>query len=182
MMYNLDARDIARWNNLGSGAYIREGQKLRLNPQVAQASSSRSSGSDQQRTSSAPPPSLAAPSWRWPTDGRVTARYGRSLKTQSGIRISGQQGQPIAATASGQVVYAGIGLRSYGQLIIVKHNDSWLSAYGFNSRLLVSEGDQVTSGQVIAEMGSEEGGKPMLHFEIRRNGKPVDPQQYLPAR
>jgi lipoprotein NlpD len=73
-------------------------------------------------------------------------------------------------------------LRSYGQLLILKHNETWLSAYGFNSKLLVAEGDRVQSGQKIAEMGSDSGGKTLLHFEIRRNGQPVDPLRYLPAR
>ena len=105
-----------------------------------------------------------------------------SPKTQSGVRIGGAPGAPVAAAAAGDIVYAGTGLRSYGQLLIVKHNETWLSAYGFNSRLLVGEGDRVAQGQVIAEMGEDSTGNAILHFEIRRNGKPVNPLQYLPRR
>ena len=98
------------------------------------------------------------------------------------MRMGGSTGEPVRATAAGEVVYAGDGLRSYGLLTIVKHNETWLSAYGFNSVLLVSEGERVRAGQVIAEMGEASDGKAALHFEIRRNGSPVNPQSYLPPR
>lgn len=183
MDFNLDARDIASWNDLGSGNYIREGQKLRLTRPTSGKSVSRKSASGKSAPApAAARPTLPAPRWQWPASGSVLLRYGQSTKTQSGIRIGGTQGRPVVATAAGEVVYAGTGLRSYGNLLIVKHNETWLSAYGFNSRLLVAEGARVTQGQSIAEMGEDSSGTALLHFEIRRNGKPVDPLQYLPAR
>ena len=99
-----------------------------------------------------------------------------------GVLINGKAGQSIKAAASGQVVYAGSGLIGYGQLIILKHNDTYLSAYGYNASLLVKEGDTIRKGQRIATMGEGPERKARLHFEIRRNGKPVNPRQYLPAR
>ena len=96
--------------------------------------------------------------------------------------INGKAGQPIHAAASGHVVYAGGGLIGYGKLIILKHNDTYLSAYGYNASLLVKEGEQIKRGQRIATMGEGPERKPRLHFEIRRNGKPVNPRQLLPAR
>jgi lipoprotein NlpD len=179
MQYNLDHRQLASWNNLGSGAYIREGQRLRLKPPSGYKAGQSKNTSAKSSASNAV---LPAPAWRWPTKGPILLRFGESSKTNSGIRISGVQGQSVNATAAGEVVYSGTGLRSYGQLLILKHNETWLSAYGFNSKLLVTEGDRVQSGQIIAEMGSDSGGKTLLHFEIRRNGQPVDPLRYLPAR
>ena len=100
----------------------------------------------------------------------------------TGILLAGTPGQAVRAAAGGRVVYSGGGLIGYGQLIIVKHNDTYLSAYGHNSSLLVEEGDNINKGQRIATMGEGPGQEPRLHFEIRRNGKPVNPRQYLPAR
>jgi len=186
MRYDLDTRDIAQWNNLGDGGYIRSGQKLRMKPGGSASRSANTAGSRSTASSSKPAkkarPALPAPTWRWPTEGTVTYRFGASSKSQSGIRISGREGQPVVATANGEVVYAGTGLKSYGQLVIIKHNDTWLSAYGFNQSLLVSEGDRIASGQKIATMGKTSQGKTMLHFEIRRNGQPVDPLRYLSPR
>ena len=99
-----------------------------------------------------------------------------------GIKIAGRSGESVVATESGKVVYSGSGLIGYGRLIIIKHNDNYLSAYGHNRKILVKEGDQVTKGNKIAEMGTANSGDPMLHFEIRRNGKPVDPLRLLPRR
>jgi lipoprotein NlpD len=96
--------------------------------------------------------------------------------------IDGRQGQPIVAAASGIVVYAGSGLIGYGELIIIKHNDTYLSAYGYNAKLLVREGQTIVRGQQVALMGEGPERKPRLHFEIRRNGQPVNPRQFLPAR
>jgi lipoprotein NlpD len=96
------------------------------------------------------------------------------------LNITGRPGQSVVAAADGRVVYAGGGLRGYGELIIVKHNKRFLSAYAHNNRVLVKEGDKVKVGQRIAEMGSTGTDKVMLHFEIRRDGKPVDPVRYLP--
>ena len=99
-----------------------------------------------------------------------------------GLEIRGQRGQEIKAAAAGAVVYSGSGLRGYGELIIIKHNDTFLSAYAHNESRLVEEGQRVKGGQLIARMGDSEAREVMLHFEIRRNGKSVDPLQYLPGR
>ena len=114
----------------------------------------------------------------WPTEGTVTSNFAKSGR--KGVNISGRLGQSVLAAADGRVVYAGGGLRGYGELIIVKHNKRFLSAYAHNNRILVKEGDTVRVGQRIAEMGSTGTDKVMLHFEIRRDGNPVDPVRYLP--
>jgi murein DD-endopeptidase MepM/ murein hydrolase activator NlpD len=177
--YNLDHRQLALWNHLGDGSVIRDGQRLRLKPATGSVS-----GSSSQNTSVKPPsqPTVPAPAWRWPTAGSVYLHYGAAQKTESGIRITGKNGQVITAAAAGEVVYAGSGLASYGNLLIIKHNEGWLSAYGFNSVLLVQEGQKVGSGQSIARMGQDTTGRAVLHFEIRQNGQPVDPVRYLPPR
>lgn len=120
--------------------------------------------------------------WQWPTDGPVISEFGSDEAIASGIGIGGQAGQSINAAADGNVVYAGSGLNRYGQLVIIKHDDSFLSAYGYNDRLLVSQGDDVRQGQKIAEMGFGPQRTARLHFEIRRDGVPVDPAQYLSAQ
>lgn len=120
--------------------------------------------------------------WLWPAAGTVVGTYSSNTSLNKGIDIAGKLGQPIMATADGSVVYAGSGLRGYGELIIIKHNDTFISAYGHNRRLLVEEGQAVKAGQQIAEMGSTGTDRVKLHFEIRRQGKPVDPLQYLPKR
>ncbi len=115
--------------------------------------------------------------WIWPTEGRVSSHFSESTK---GMDISGKTGQPVLASAAGKVVYSGTGLRGYGQLIIIKHNSTYLSAYAHNSKLLVKEGQTVSRGQKIAEMGNTDSKLVRLHFEIRKNGKPVDPLKHLP--
>ena len=180
--YNLDYRDLSRWNGLGDGSRIREGQRLRLKPGSGGSTASSKSSAGKSKSTAARAPAAPAPRWLWPTTGTVYLRYGASPKTESGIRIAGQDGQNVKAVAAGEVVYAGSGLASYGQLLIIKHNETWLSAYGFNSRLLVAEGQQVAANQSIARMGKDAAGKPVLHFEIRRDGQPVDPLRYLPKR
>lgn len=182
--HDIDQRDLMAWNGIDDAALIFPGQRLRLSP----PSVSRSrSGPEPASASGAParrqPPTAAQPvKWRWPTDGEVIARYGASAKTQSGIQIGGRRGQPVRVAAAGRVVYAGTGLAGYGHLLIVKHNEDYLSAYGHNQRLLAREGDQVAAGQQIASMGIGPGRRPLLHFEIRKRGEPVDPLRYLPAR
>jgi lipoprotein NlpD len=118
--------------------------------------------------------------WVWPTRGRLLRSFQSSGRGKKGIDIGGHEGQPVKAAASGKVVYAGSGLVGYGRLIIIKHNENLLSAYGHNSKLLVSEGEQVRAGQQIAEMGSSGTNRTGLYFEIRKDGKPVNPLQYLP--
>ncbi|OGT58091.1 MAG: hypothetical protein A3E01_00850 [Gammaproteobacteria bacterium RIFCSPHIGHO2_12_FULL_63_22] len=127
-----------------------------------------------------PASTVGAPSWRWPAQGQIIGRYVSGDQTQQGINIAGSAGQPILAAADGIVVYSGAGLVGYGELIIIKHSDEWLSAYAHNRRRLVMEGGRVKSGDVIAEMGKTGAIREMLHFEIRRNGKPVDPLAFLP--
>ncbi len=121
-------------------------------------------------------------SWQWPTQGRITQGFAEGDATRKGVRIAGVLGQPVYAAERGRVVYSGSGLIGYGQLIIIKHNNDFLSAYGYNSKILVKEGEQVTKGERIAEMGRNGGGAPMLHFEIRQHGKPIDPETVLPPR
>ncbi|HEV3240438.1 MAG TPA: peptidoglycan DD-metalloendopeptidase family protein [Casimicrobiaceae bacterium] len=140
----------------------------------------------------APPPSAANPDsgrvpeidndnlgWIWPATGKVVAGFSESANLK-GIDIAGKAGQPVLASAAGKVVYAGTGLRGYGKLIIVKHNNTFLSAYAHNREIAVKEGQQVAKGQKIAEMGDTDAEQVMLHFEIRRLGKPVDPAKFLP--
>ena len=122
----------------------------------------------------------AVGAWRWPTAGRVTRGY--SSTVHKGIDIGGKRGDAIHAVAAGKVVYAGTGIVGFGELLIVKHNEVYLSAYGHNDRLLVAEGDTVRAGQKIAEKGSTGTDSVKLHFEIRKEGKPIDPQRLLPRR
>lgn len=117
--------------------------------------------------------------WMWPTTGKVMSPFSKNSK---GVKISGQAGQPVVASAAGVVVYSGSGLRGYGNLIIIKHDETFLSAYAHNNKLLVKEGETVAKGQKIAEMGNTDSDAVQLHFEIRKNSKPVDPLQYLPQQ
>ncbi|MGO8754085.1 MAG: peptidoglycan DD-metalloendopeptidase family protein [Gallionellaceae bacterium] len=134
----------------------------------------------------APPVAASAPDtaddaieWGMPTSGKIIAEYSES-ENRKGIDVAGKIGQPILASAAGKVVYSGSGLRGYGKLIIIKHNQTYLSAYAHNDRILVKEGQTVTKGQKIAEMGNSDADHVELHFEIRKLGKPVDPAKYLP--
>lgn len=206
--HGVDYRQLARHNNVGAPYTIYTGQTLRLDvgaatvasaptQPVAQAparptNSSRSASSptsnrSENRTASratTPPPALVAgaPQWQWPARGRVITAFGSGTGFNQGIDINGELGEPVIAAASGQVVYAGSGLRGYGNLLIIKHNDTYLSAYAHNQRLLKSEGDMVKAGERVADIGSSGANKVKLHFEIRREGKPVDPIRYLPRR
>ncbi len=175
--YGLSVQQLAAWNNLGDGTMIRVNQRLRLS---APGGATAASPAPQPRVE--PPPR-----WQWPVSGKVLSRYGESPLTASGIQIGGRVGDPVRAAAGGQVVYSGSGLVGYGELLIIKHSDNWLTAYGYNQARLVSEGARVTAGQQIARMGEGPmpgGGKrvAMLHFEIRRIGQPLDPLSQLPAR
>lgn len=179
--YGKDPADVARWNRLGDGSLIYPGQVIRLTPPGGE--SPQSSASQAGRRQSLPSiPSQPPPAWSWPTSGRISVEFGGKPGSGTGVLIDGRAGQPIVAAAPGRVVYAGGGLIGYGQLIILKHNDTYLSAYGHNAKLLVKEGQAVRKGQQIATMGEGPERKPRLHFEIRRNGEPVNPRQYLPAR
>ncbi|MFK3645168.1 peptidoglycan DD-metalloendopeptidase family protein [Pseudomonas protegens] len=137
---------------------------------------------------SKPAPAPATPvgpaptGWGWPSNGVLIGKFSSNGSLNKGIDIAGDLGQPVLAASDGTVVYAGSGLRGYGELVIIKHNETYVSAYGHNRKLLVREGQQVKVGQTIAEMGSTGTDRVKLHFEIRRQGKPVDPLQFLPRR
>jgi lipoprotein NlpD len=139
----------------------------------------------------APATSSAAPTatqsaqgvtWRWPASGQLIGRFVVGDPTRQGVNIAGDAGQPVFAAAGGEVVYSGAGLIGYGELVIIKHSDVFLSAYGHNRKRLVNEGQRVAAGQQIAEMGRTGAARDMLHFEIRRNGKPIDPLPLLPKK
>ena len=197
--------DLAMWNGISAPYTIYPGQRLRLYPSGgSQGRSSRgttassgSSGTARPPTDSrgrvvqptqTPPqssgtaPAQSAVSWRWPADGQLVSRYVEGDPTKQGIGVGGSAGQAVRAAGDGTVVYSGSGLVGYGELVIIKHDEQWLSAYGHNRKRLVGEGDRVKAGQQIAEMGRTGAERDMLHFEIRYNGKPVDPLRYLPRR
>ncbi|MGO4223323.1 peptidoglycan DD-metalloendopeptidase family protein [Lysobacter sp. TAF61] len=197
------AVDLAAWNGIPAPYTIYPGQRLRLYPQGSGSNNpvASSGGAAAPRPASTgkppvatprppattPPPPQAAPvasgfNWRWPADGELIGRYVAGEPTKQGIDIAGSSGAPVRAAADGVVVYSGSGLVGYGELIIIKHNEQWLSAYGHNRNRLVNEGQLVKAGQQIAEMGRSGAPREMLHFEVRYNGKPVDPLLYLPKK
>ncbi len=208
--HNQNWRDIARWSNLADSNQIEVGQVLRVAPPpVASAPApapARPPATATQTTpgvvaaatppaapavAPAPAPAPAAPppppsagaddiSFIWPANGALVASFDEAKN--KGVGIAGKAGDPVLAAADGRVVYAGAGLRGYGNLIILKHNNTFLTAYAHNQALLVKEDQNVKKGQKIAEMGSTDADRVKLHFEIRRSGKPVDPARYLPAR
>jgi lipoprotein NlpD len=157
-------------------------------PVVATAPSAAPQTAPQEASNSAPvatpvPASeRSAGNWAWPANGVLIGKFSSNGSLNKGVDIAGDLGQPVFAASDGSVVYAGSGLRGYGELVIIKHSDTYVSAYGHNRRLLVREGQQVKAGQTIAEMGSTGTDRVKLHFEIRRQGKPVDPLQFLPRR
>ena len=193
--HGLDYRDVARWNHIANPSRIYPGQRLALYPSAksaSAASTARKSSSASARSAPAggakpappPPPKPAGPpvDWRWPASGDIVARFGDRSSVGKGIDIGGRRGDDVKAAADGRVVYTGSGLIGYGKLIIIKHSDTWLSAYGHNDALFVEQGVEVRAGQRVATMGDGPGKRPLLHFEIRLDGKPVDPLSYLPPR
>ncbi|HEY5568863.1 MAG TPA: peptidoglycan DD-metalloendopeptidase family protein [Gammaproteobacteria bacterium] len=188
--HGVDHRQLATWNNLSNPDLIFVGQRIRLTPlptASGSASARRSPASAPRPTPSAratapEPPVLPPPQWQWPMRGPIVSAYGDNRAIASGIGIGGSVGQAVEAAAAGRVVYTGSGLIGYGQLVIVKHNDTYLSAYGHLSRVLVAQGQDVRRGEKIAEMGTGPQRQPRLHFEIRRNGVPVDPTLLLGSR
>lgn len=186
-------RDIVRWNALDNPNLIEVGQVLRvLPPGAAPADSvavtrpvttpSLTPGGAASAPAAAPAPVLSDEdvAWIWPTSGQVVAGFDEAKN--KGLDIAGKAGDAVLASGDGRVVYAGAGLRGYGNLIILKHNNTFLTAYAHNQTLLVKEDQSVRKGQKIAEMGNTDADRVKLHFEIRRQGKPVDPAKYLPAR
>ena len=197
-----DARDVARWNNMDdTNAPIYIGQEIKLYPSRNENVSSSPTVTTTPPTTTPPtttPPTTTPPTttsgssnytpayssnnptnWIWPARGEIISEYS-TKKRKNGIEIAGRSGTPISVSADGRVVYAGTGLIGFGRIIIVKHSEQYISVYAHNSRLVVNEGDNVVQGQKIAEMGQTDTDRVKLHFEIRRNGKPVDPLQLLP--
>ncbi|NIF78364.1 peptidoglycan DD-metalloendopeptidase family protein [Paraburkholderia sp. Cy-641] len=186
-------QSIARWNNLTNPDSIEVGQVLRVAPPGGAASTSGAvrsgggNGSASASTAPRPAPADNAPatapasiSLVWPVDGTVIRRFDGA--NSKGIDISAAAGTPVVAAASGTVVYAGNGLRGYGNLLILKHNADYLTAYAHNRVLLVKEGESVKRGQKIAEMGDTDTDRVMLHFELRYQGRSIDPSKELPPR
>ena len=206
--FGWDWQTLAQRNNIAAPYVIKAGQIIRFDgraqspsvasrvarvsssprakPQpVAMRPASRPTSVSTQSAAKTPvsaPPATFTGRWTWPAKGTVIGRFSSNGSLNKGIDIAGDLGEPVVAASDGSVVYAGSGLRGYGELVIIKHSDTYVSAYGHNRKLLVREGQQVKVGQVIAEMGSTGTDRVKLHFEIRRQGKPVDPQQYLPKR
>lgn len=205
-------RDLARWNGLDNPNLIEKGQVLRLAPPDApdglatravanarvESKPLESKPQDPAKAASAPvaaptptptpvptPPSAPAPdaelAWAWPAQGAFLSGFDEQ-RGQKGVLIGGKAGDPVFAAADGRVMYAGSGLRGYGNMVIIKHNDTYLSAYAHNQALLVKEDQVVRRGQLIAEMGSSDTDQVKLHFEIRRKGKLTDPARLLPPR
>lgn len=210
--YGRDYRELGNANGIAPPYNIRAGRVLRLDLRgkiVAGSDPQRSSGSVARAPSppsrtATPPKSQPVPrverapirsaplpdqtqtvsgiDWRWPHVGTVLAGFSTSGKVNKGIDIDGNAGDPVRAAASGNVVYAGSGLLGYGNLIIVNHNENFLSAYAHTRKILVKEGASVQAGQTIAELGNSGTDRDKLHFEIRKNGNPVNPLPYLPPR
>lgn len=207
-----DFRQLAAANNISPPYTIYPGQQIRLDGTAPAAAASRPAASRPATTGAPAPaassvptaprptapaaasrPPAAAPTpaprpasgvvaWQWPADGQLISRFVANSLSAKGIIIGGNEGDPVRAAAAGVVVYRGSGLTGYGNLLIIKHDERWLSAYAHNERMLVSEGATVTAGQRIATMGDSGTFRTQLHFEIRRDGTPVDPVTLLPRR
>jgi len=173
--HGLDAGELARWNRLNNPDRLAVGQRLVLSPAAQQ------SQAPVPRQSSPVRAAMPAPRFDWPTEGQLVARFGDRGVLTTGIAIAGRLGQAIVAAAPGRVVYAGSGLVDYGELVIIEHNSNWLSAYGHSQRLIVSQGQTVDRGQPLGEMGLGPERKPELYFEVRQDGRPLDPLRFLPA-
>lgn len=195
--YQIEPVQLARWNALKPPYALRTGQKIILQPPgfaqafkppvpvikpVKPVAPEKKPAVKPVTRPVVESDNSATPvkGWRWPARGKIVKTFNPDDTARKGIGIAGKMGQPVLAAAPGKVVYSGNGLISYGNLIIIKHDDEYLSAYAHNQDLLVKEGDDVAAGQTIASMGLDEG-KPRLHFEIRKQGKPVNPLKYLPS-
>jgi lipoprotein NlpD len=189
--YGLDYKGLAAANRIRSPYTIFVNQRIKLTTTTAAASTNVSSERQKNDTKAKATVVKKQPQkrsqesnlqWRWPVAGPVVNAFSLAGKVNKGVDIRGKLGESVVAAADGIVVYAGGGLRGYGKLVIVKHNDKFLSAYGHNRAILVKEGEKVKGGQIVAEIGSSSSNQEMLHFEIRRNGKPENPLLYLPGR
>ncbi|WP_370979026.1 peptidoglycan DD-metalloendopeptidase family protein [Agaribacterium sp. ZY112] len=206
--YGLDYHALAKANNIGASYTIYPGQRLSLSGAksvVTKSNATKSKvGVNSSKSNTKVPPKSTSTrlknkatgskkhteskvyskpsSWQWPAQGRVVTRFNAKSGLKKGIDIASNLREPVRAASSGTVVYSGEGLRGYGKLLIIKHSDKYLSAYAHNHRLLVKEGQAVKKGEKIAEMGSTGTDTVKLHFEIRYDGKPVDPIAYLPPR
>jgi lipoprotein NlpD len=179
--FGLDFRNLARWNGIEAPYVIYPGQQLALKGSTS-AGTSRAPASDGgQAASGATSAALSGPiAWQWPLEGEVVRAFNANALGKRGVSIAAPLGTSVNAAASGEIVYSGSGLRGYGNLVIIKHNAQFLTAYGYNESLLVAEGDQVSGGDPIARVGSSSERAGVLHFEIRELGKPVNPTSYLP--
>ena len=190
--YGRDHRDVARWNRIKRPYTIYPKQKLRIVPISTDAKTAKAQIKTVQRNSiTRNSPSIennirnipnSKLKWLWPTKGKVVSTFSLRDPGRRGIDIVGRNGQSVNAAASGRVVYRGSGLRGYGNLIIIKHNDTYFSAYAHTEGVVVKEHEKVKLGQKLADMANTNSDKTKLHFEIRRNGKPVNPIKYLPKR
>lgn len=186
--YGLDFQELASWNDISDPFLINPGQQLILIKPANKPSKTSTLKTSSPKTLKKPavivkpltPSFNQAIRWRWPAKGEVINRFSIKTLDRHGIDIAGKVGQPVYAVADGKVVYSGTGLSSYGNLIIVKHDNTYLSAYAYNSKRLVKEGVAVKRGAHIANMGRGKDNVPMLHFQIRKKGKSVDPLLYLP--
>lgn len=182
LRYNLDYKALAAWNGMNTRDVIFVGQKLKLYPPKKTSGTSRSGASSaaSSSTNSSTTRSRDTLKLLWPLKGRLINRFNDQDKTIKGVDISGLAGQRIKAAAAGKVVYAGSGLVGLGNVIVLKHNETYLTAYGYNEKLLLTEGAEVKQGEDIAVIGTGMNNQLMLHFEVRKNGKPVNPLLYLP--
>jgi lipoprotein NlpD len=199
--YGLDYQDIATLNHLSAPYTLHIGEQLILvqsqktapaglgNPPViishlpGHHSASTVSNPTRKATTATPATTTTVSTWVWPTQGKVVHAFSANTGgLNKGIDIAGKQGQPIKSAASGEVVYSGNGIPGYGNLIIIKHNADYLTAYAYNQQNLVHEGQHVNAGQIIARMGHVNSQPPALHFEMRYDGQPVDPLRYLPRQ
>lgn len=177
--HGVDYRELARWNGIGRDYAIRPGQVLRFQAKASRAATDKISQPRSAAAANGVVRSTLPPmQWQWPTRATTATLTARPNGGQ-GLVIGGEAGQEIRAAAAGRVVYTGTGLLGYGQLVIIKHNEVYLSAYGHAQTVSVHERDSVQAGQAIATMGTGPTGKPMLYFEIRVNGQPVDPTAML---
>lgn len=198
--YGYDYRVVAKWNRITPPYTVQPGQRIRVAPPpefdtrntVAARDDSQNDNQTNRNVTSSRQygkssvntgvKSTKKISWQWPVSGKVVDDPSAARTGRIGINILGNINQPVFAAAGGEVVYSGNGLRGYGNLVIIKHDDVYLSAYAHNNRLLVKEGESINKGQKIATMGNSGTDKVMLHFEIRRDGKPIDPLRQLPRK